>query len=307
MTSPATSATSRRKNPQVNFAELGRAVARTHAIRFTGHPPHSHPDPHLVYVVAGTGVLEVGDRTITLRRGQAAWLPAGAEHALSLPDGAMALGPMLCASAVPPRGRVHVLGPVPALTELITVLLCAAPETDEERLPFRAALEDLLRSVTREYFPLTLPEHPVAHAVALEAARFGGTLGELAGLHFTSVRHVQRLFVEETGLTFARWRTRARLNLAIVGLRAGEGVTAAMQASGFSTRHGLLKALSRECGIPWQTLVEDPARAFADADTDRGADTERCAPADLPPQGERVRIPARAFPRRRPDLPVRAG
>lgn len=247
----------------MNFAELGRSAARTHAIRFMGHAPHSHPVPHLVYVVAGVGLLTVEGHTITLHQGQGAWLPADVEHGLTLPDGGMALGPMLAPSAVPPNGRTRVLGPVPALSEFITVLLCAAPETAEERAPFRAALEELLRATTREYFPLTVPEHPAAHAIALEAARFDGTLDELAERQFTSVRHVQRLFIEETGVTFAQWRTRARLNLAIVSLRAGEGVPAAMQISGFATRHGLLKALSRECGISLDRLMADPAAEFA--------------------------------------------
>lgn len=243
----------------MNFADLGRSAARTHAIRFHGHEPHSHPVPHLVYMVAGEGVLSVDAHRLTLRQGQAAWLPADIVHGLQLAAGGMAIGPMLAPSAVPPQARTHLLGPIPALSEFVTVLLCAAPETDEERAPFRAGLEELLRAITREYFPLVLPRHPVAHSIALEAARFDGTLDELAERQFASVRHVQRLFVEETGLTFARWRTRARLNLAIVSLRAGEGLPAAMAISGFATRHGLLKALNRECGLTPEQLLADPA------------------------------------------------
>lgn len=261
--SPARPTPEPRESRTVNFAELGRNVARTHAIRFRGHAPHSHRSPHLVYVVAGTGRLSVEGHSITLRAGQGAWLPAHVLHGLELSDDGMALGPMLRDTAVPPGGRIRVLGPVPALSELITVLLCAAPETDEEREPFRSALENLLRATTHEYFPITLPEHPAAHAIALEAARFDGTLDELADRQFMSVRHVQRLFVEETGMTFAQWRTRARLNLAIVSLRAGEGVAAAMQISGFATRSGLLKALSRECDFPLEKLLANPAAEFA--------------------------------------------
>jgi AraC-like DNA-binding protein len=242
----------------VDLAVLGRRTARTNAIRFLGHGPHSHPVPHLVHVVAGTWLLTVDGRTVALVQGQAAWLAAGVEHSMVLRDGGMAIGPLLAPSAVPPGGRMRVLGPAPALTAIVTVVLCAAPELEEERAPLRAALEQVLRDITREHFPLTLPEHPVVHAIALQAARFEGTLEELAERHFMSVRHVQRLFVEETGLTFARWRTRARLNLAIVSLRAGEGMRAAMQLSGFSTRHGLLKALSRECGTPLTELLGDP-------------------------------------------------
>jgi AraC-like DNA-binding protein len=242
----------------VDFAVLGRTTARTNAIRFRGHEPHRHPVPHLVYVVAGTGLLTVEGRTLELCQGQGAWLPADVEHGLVLRDGGMAIGPTLGPDAVPPAGRPRVVGPVPALSSLVTVLLCAAPEDDDERVPLRTALEDVLRAATREHFPLTVPEHPVASAIARAAARFDGTLDQLAERHFISVRQVQRLFVDETGLTFARWRTRARLNLAIESLRAGEGMRTAMQVSGFATRHGLLKALGRECGVPPEVLLAAP-------------------------------------------------
>lgn len=242
----------------MNFAHLGRAIARSNAIRFHGHEPHSHEEPHLIYMVAGTGTLMVEGRLMSLGAHQAAWIPANIVHELTLSEDGMALGPILHQSAVPPGGVTRILGPVRLLSDLVTVLLCAAPETDEEREPFRTALEDTLRSITRERFPLTLPEHPVAHAVALEAARFEGTLGELAQRHFTSVRHLQRLFLEETDLTFARWRTRARLNVAIVSLRSGDGMRVAMLESGFATRTGLLKALSRECDIPLALLLASP-------------------------------------------------
>ncbi|KZM33651.1 helix-turn-helix domain-containing protein [Oerskovia enterophila] len=242
----------------MTFVELGRAVARTNALRFLGHPPHVHDEPHLVYVIAGRGTLAVEGHDILLQVGQSAWIPAGVEHGLTLAEDSMVIGPILSPDADPPGGRIRVLGASPALAELVMVVLCAAPETDEERLPFRAAFEDVLRSITQEYFPLTFPEHPAAHAIAVEAASFDGTLEALAERQFLSVRHVQRLFVEETGLTFARWRTKARLNRSIVSLRNGESVHQAVHAAGFTTRHGLLKALSRECGIPLERLMTDP-------------------------------------------------
>lgn len=246
----------------MNFAELGRTVARANAIRFHGHEPHSHDVPHLVYLVSGTGKLSVDGRTVTIRAHQAAWLAADVVHSLELSDDGMALGPFLSETAVPPGGRLRILGPVRDLDELFLVLLCVAPESEAERDPFRRAIEQLLREVTREHFPLTFPEHPVAHAIALEAAHFDGTLESLAQRHFTSARHVQRLFLEETGLPFSRWRTRARLNAAIVSLRAGQGMPTAMLESGFATRHGLLKAVSRECGVPLDDLLRIPHDAL---------------------------------------------
>lgn len=108
------------------------------------------------------------------------------------------------------------------------------------------------------------PRHPAAHRVALKATRSESTLDALAAQVFTSARHIQRLFIDETGLPFATWRTRARLNRAIVSLRSGEGLAGATRASGFPTKQGLLKALSRECDIPIERLARDTVAPFAE-------------------------------------------
>lgn len=251
----------------MNLEHLGLTVPEAYLPRFEGHEPHQHDVPHLVYIVSGVGRLTLDDATVVLHERQAAWLAAGVRHGLKLSADGIALGPMLAPDCAPPGGAIRVLGPVQTLTRLMTVLMCAPPTSDEERAPLSAALGSVLRSTMREHFNLTLPGHPVAQAVALDCARHQGTLAELAERHFTSVRHVQRLFIEETGLSFARWRTRARLNLAIMSLRAGEGMRTAMHASGFATRHGLLKAVSRECGIPLEALLADPGAAMSLLDT----------------------------------------
>ena len=71
------------------------------------------------------------------------------------------------------------------------------------------------------------------------------------------------MFVQQTGITFTTWRTQARLNLAISKLLGGSGIEAALTASGFTTREGLLKALSRECAIPMDQLLSDVANALS--------------------------------------------
>lgn len=248
---------------RASYADLVRAASEENAIRFLGHEPHSHEWPHLIVMVAGSGRLSLDGTVVTLGQGHSAWLPAHMRHGLVLDPGGMVIGPMLNHDAAPPGGRARLFGPLPALSELVMILLCAAPESDADRELFRQAFADLLRATSREHFPLLMPRHPIAQAVAIEAVSSEKTLATLAGAHFTSVRHVQRLFVQETGLSFAQWRTRARLNRAIVSLRAGERLGAAMDASGFSTRLGLLRALSRECGIPLDALRSDPGAAIA--------------------------------------------
>ncbi|WP_163543184.1 helix-turn-helix domain-containing protein [Occultella kanbiaonis] len=102
-----------------------------------------------------------------------------------------------------------------------------------------------------------------ARAIALTAARSDSTLAELAAEQFLSTRQVQRIFLEQTGLPFATWRTRARLNLAVSALRRGEGMRGAVPESGFGSRRTLRRALARE-GVALESLVPpQPGRSNA--------------------------------------------
>lgn len=236
-------------------------VVPENTIRFLGHQTHEHDVPHLIHVVAGTAELVVADEPITLRARHNLWLAPQVPHSMRLGEGGMALGPMLSPGTTPPQ-RVHRLGVVPELTRVMMTVLGAAPATAEQVRPFRDALDAVLGGLSRPHFPVVLPLHPVARAIARETTRSDATLEELARRHHTSVRHVQRLFVEQTGLVYTRWRTRARLNTAIERLKAGHGLLEAARASGYSTRSGLLRALSRESGLPESLLSQDPLAAL---------------------------------------------
>ncbi|QJW36772.1 helix-turn-helix domain-containing protein [Cellulosimicrobium protaetiae] len=238
------------------------AVVPGNSIRFLGHDTHEHDEPHLVHVVAGTAKLVVDGAALTLRAHENLWLAPHVPHSMRLPGESMALGPVLSPGVEPPS-RVHRLGVVPAITSVLTAVMCASPATPEQVVPFRAALEDVLRGLAGDYFALTLPVHPVARAVAEDARRGAATLDELADRRRASARHVQRLFVEETGLAFGRWRTRAHLNLAVARLRGGSHLDAAARAAGYASRAGLLRALSRETGISVADLARDPVTALA--------------------------------------------
>ncbi|GAA1456762.1 AraC family transcriptional regulator [Nocardiopsis exhalans] len=239
-------------------------VVPENSIRFLGHDTHAHDVPHLIHVVTGTADLVVEGQQITLAARYNLWLAPGVPHSMRLRDAGMALGPMLSPATLPPE-RVHRLGVVPALTRVMMTVLGAAPATAEQVHPFRQALDAVLEGLPRPCFPVPVPEHPVARAIAREALDRDTTLEELARRHHTSVRHVQRLFAEQTGYPFTRWRTRARLNTAVSSLRAGYGLPEAARASGYLTRSGLVRALSRETGLPESRFAHDPLSALGPA------------------------------------------
>ncbi|MBY4571154.1 AraC family transcriptional regulator [Gordonia sihwensis] len=223
------------------------------APKFLGHGTHSHHLPHLIYVAAGSATLDVAGEQVLLGDQEAVWLAADLPHSARYSPGSLVLGPLLSPTTTPPE-PVHRLGSVPALTAVMTGVLGAAPSTAEQVAVFREAIEEVLAGLSGPYFALPMPRHPVAAAIAVEAPLSARPLDELADRHGTSVRHVQRLFVSETGIPFRQWRVRARLNVAIDRLRAGSSVRRAALAAGYETASGLQKALRREAGVDAESI-----------------------------------------------------
>lgn len=237
---------------------LAAAVPRT-AVRFLGHATHHHDSPHLVHLVRGAAEVVADGQRHALAGGETLWLATGVPHSVQTTPGAIVFGPMI--TREPPR-RVRALGHRPELAELMLTAVAASPRATEI-VPFREAIDRLLAGIDRPRFSLERPSHPVAREIAdrlLAGDRWtlGATLPELAERHLSSVRQIQRLFGDETGQAFARWRTRARLNLALAELAGGAPPARAARAAGYATRDGLLRALARETGRPYADIARDP-------------------------------------------------
>lgn len=248
----------------MHLTDIGRRREDTGAVRFDGHPPHRHDRPQLIYLAVGRALVTVEEAPFTLHEGQGVWIPAGVEHALELAPDGIVLGPLLGPGGEPATREPRLVD-APVVRQLMTTLLGVDPQSPAEVSAFRSQIEHILRLTADHYFVLRLPVHPAAQAIGKAAGTSSATLAELAAEQFISPRHAQRLFVEETGLPFATWRTRARLNVAIAQLTGGHGMTRALAASGFATRGGLIKALSRECGISRDRITADPVDALSAA------------------------------------------
>lgn len=220
-------------------------IAPENAIRFIGHDTHSHDAPHLIHVATGSAHLVVDGTQMTLRARESAWLAPHVPHSARYESGSLVLGPLLSPRSTPPT-RVLRLGEVPQISAVMTTILGVAPHTPDQVEPLRQALGTVLAELATVHFPQTAPKHPVAATIARAALRSDATLDELAAEHGTSARHMQRVFLAETGVSFARWRVRARLNAAIVRLRGGDRVELVAATVGYRTRSGLVKALRRE-------------------------------------------------------------
>lgn len=224
---------------------LARAVPDSTA-RFLGHEEHVHDVPHLVHIVMGHGVLTTPGHRLVLEPRSSVWLQAGIPHALRLADHSIALGPVLRPDASPGL-PVLALGVVPAITDLMLARLAAGPRTPAQCDLFTGALETILQGIAQEDFPAPLPTHATARRVGLDACAIPDlTLDALCTRHGISSRHVQRIFRQQTGMSFRRWRRRRQLSHALQSLRGGSSPAAAALASGFGSRASLMRALAQE-------------------------------------------------------------
>lgn len=248
----------------MQLTDIGRSREQAGAVRFDGHPPHRHDRPQLIYLAVGSALLTIEDEPFSLREGMGVWIPSGMEHGLELAPGGVVMGPLLSRDGEPATRQPRTVD-APAVRRLMTTLLGVDPVSPDDVLAFQSRIEQTLRLTADHYFALRLPAHPAAQAIGRKACTSTATLAELAAEQFISTRHAQRVFVEEAGLPFATWRTRARLNVAIARLTGGHGMALALDESGFATRSGLIKALSRECGISRDRLSADPVGALTEA------------------------------------------
>lgn len=134
--------------------------------------------------------------------------------------------------------------------------LLAAPgdsTTPGDPRPRAAARPGPAQDPGRLHGPLTAP---IAQALAEDPAS-NLTLDEWAARLHVSPVSIRRAFLTETGVPFSRWRTRARLDIAVDRLRAGEPVTAVAHAVGLS-HNGLLAACRRDLGLPPSALRPQP-------------------------------------------------
>ena len=139
------------------------------------------------------------------------------------------------------------------LRELVlhTVRLGHLDRTVEAEARLGGVLVDQLLEVPALPLSLPQPRDPRARRVAdeLVASPAGqATLAELARGSGASPRTLERLFLRETGLSFGRWRQRARVLHALRRLAAGQPVTTVALDVGYDSTSAFIAMFRRELG-----------------------------------------------------------
>ena len=217
-------------------------------------PEHSHPEDQLLFASEGVMTLSTAQDLWVVPPLRAVWIPAETAHSVAM-SGQVSMRtlyflPKLCRSF--PRKCV-VMNVSPLLKELI-LHACRFPKLYKSDPTERRIVEiivDQLRAV--ESIPLQLP-HPVdSRATRVVKTLLANpadqrTLEKLCADSGASKRTIQRLFLEETKMTFNKWRQQLRLLRAMQRLAAGDKVTSAALEAGYNSTSAFISMFRKQLG-----------------------------------------------------------
>ena len=223
---------------------------------------HRHRRAQLVYASSGVMTIRTPHGIWIVPPDRALWIPPAVDHEIGM-AGAVTMRTLYIEPGAA-RGLPDVCAVV-AVSGLLRELILRAVEMpllyDENGADGRVAglIFDELRALSS--LPLHLPSPRDSRLQRLCAAvrrrpaddRTLAAWGREVG---ASARTLARLFRDETGLTFGRWRAQARLLAALGRLAGGEKVTTVALDLGYDSPSAFTALFRRHFGVP-------PSRYFS--------------------------------------------
>lgn len=222
-------------------------------------PAHAHPWGQLIYAVRGTMQVMAGNTLWLVPPTRALWAPAGVVHSIEM-RGETAMRtiyvPVERAGELPAHSHAIDVGPL--LREVILHIVGLRLVRAEERKHMHMAQVFLDLVASAESLPLFVPMPDDARAanvarILQDDPASEASIETLARGAGASVRTLQRVFRDETGMRFVEWRQRLRLLQAITELEQGASVTAAGASAGYASTSAFIAAFRQHMG-------ETPAR-----------------------------------------------
>ena len=212
---------------------------------------HSHPEPKLLWTRTATVLVTAAERDWLVPPGYGLWVPGGVEHGgavLRAGEGfAITFDPATCPIIwSQPTG----VSGGPLLRELITHLYQGDPR-DPARFHAEALMFSQLTPVHPADIHVTMPADPRIRIIAERLIADPADPRELsawADYTHAGLRTLTRLFQNETGLSFARWRTQVRVRAAIQMLAAGATVDSVARHVGYRKTSAFIAAFRRVTG-----------------------------------------------------------
>jgi AraC-like DNA-binding protein/quercetin dioxygenase-like cupin family protein len=221
-----------------------------------GHvvPSHFHDRDQLVYASQGVMTVRTGAGTWVVPPHRAVWIPAAVPHTIAM-SGTVAMRTLYLKPRLARKLPRHccVVNVSLLLRELI-LHACGAASLRRTAARQRHIIDlvlDQLEAV--QMVPLQLPHlsDPRALRVAARLLADPGnarTLTQLCQGIGAGKRTVERIFREETGMSFGRWRQQLRLMHAVRLLAEGAKVTHAALDAGYSTPSAFVSMFRKTLG-----------------------------------------------------------
>jgi len=211
---------------------------------------HDHDAHQIAFATKGVLAMAVGDAAWVLPPSRALWIPAGTRHSVT------ANGATRMVSVYIPPDRSPLEWDAPTVLDtsglLGPLLEYLGGELDPDaRAHGEAVLWDQIAAMPVTTLALPMPRDERARRVAEELladVTDERSLSEWGAVGCASARTLARLFTAETGMTFARWRTNARLAAALRLLATGAGTTQVARAVGYANPSAFVAAFRREIG-----------------------------------------------------------
>jgi AraC-like DNA-binding protein len=221
---------------------------------------HRHRWHQLAWAAAGVVTVETPGRTWVLPPVRALWIPAGVPHATSAHDSAMMRSPYLWPEACPVGWNEPTVINVPPLLRELIVHLATPKLPNSARARAEAVVYDLLEPVEITTIEVPMPADGRARRVAealVADPRDGRTLDAWGREVGASSRTLARLFDAETGLSFGRWRTQARMRASLELLADGVPVTTVARRVGYETPSAFVAVFRRSFGVSPRMYFRD--------------------------------------------------
>jgi len=253
--------------------------------------PHRHERAQLIFAAHGAMLVATSAGSWAVPPQRAVWMPGGIVHEIRM-VGAVAMRTLYVRADATARlpGGVRVLAVSPLLRELI-LRACALPTAYDEAGPagrLMTLMLDEIAALPTVALDLPLPRDTrlgrICRALSAEPGATTRTLADWSREAGASPRTLARLFVKETGLTFAAWRQQARLLAATAMLAAGEPITRIALDLGYDSPSAFTAMFKRALGAP-------PSQYFGDASPSRATRSGRPSPRPSPWKGEGVSGP----------------
>jgi AraC-like DNA-binding protein len=213
---------------------------------------HAHDEHQLAWSPEGVLVVRTENGSYVLPPARALWIPAGVSHETQ------ASGAAILRSVYVRTGGCAIDWEIPtavAVTPLLRELIPHLEDEtldDEERARAESVLFDLLTPLAVATIDVRLPTDDRAREVAealLADPGDGRTLTAWGRQVGASSRTLARAFLAETGLSFGRWRTLARLHAALLQLAEGLPVGLVAARVGYRTPSAFVAAFRAHTGV----------------------------------------------------------